>query len=181
MAEIQTGSSGSGLIGGIIDIGAGFGASSKQYKRARKMYRHRYQWAAEDLEKAGLNRILALTQGPGGPGTNVPQANLRGGMAEAARGAALLQAQLRQINASTAKTVAETAHISAGVPTARAKEDAMGWFWNQVREIVRGGTNSAKDMLSPEAKEFFNVDDWRKTQDGPKGSVVVDKFPRRKK
>ena len=153
---ITQGSSGSGLVGGIIDVGTGFAASSQAYKRARKMYRHRYQWAAEDLEKAGLNRILALTQGPGSPGTNVQQAKT-GGLAEAARGAALLRSQLRQIDASTAKTLMETEIIKAGVPTARAKEDVLKWFFDQLRGLVSEGTSSAKDLLSPEAKKAFGL------------------------
>ncbi len=154
---ITQGSSGSGLIGGLIDVGTGFAASSQAYKRTRKMYRHRFQWAAEDLEKAGLNRILALTQGPGSPGSNVPQAQTRGGLADAAAKAALLRSQLRQIDASTAKTIAETAIIGAGVPTARAKEDVLQWFFNQLRGAIRGGTNSAKDLLSPEARDAFGI------------------------
>lgn len=154
---IQSGSSGSGLIGGIIDIGAGFGAATKAFKRTRQMYRNRYQWTAKDLEAAGLNRVLALTQGPGASSGVSQPAQLRGGMSEAARGAALLRAQLAQISASTAKTLTETKLLEAGVPTAEAKEDVLQWFFNQLRSAVRGGTSSAKDLLSPEARETFGM------------------------
>ncbi len=149
---ITQGSSGAGLVGGILDAGLGFLSSRRQYQRTKKMFKHRYQWTASDLEKAGLNRILALTKGPGA-GTNIQQMG-PGGLGAAARGSALLDAQLKQIAATTAKTISETAIIDAGVPTARAKEDVLQWMFNQARKMI--GT-SAKNLLSDEAIGAFGL------------------------
>jgi len=150
-------SAGSGLIGGIIDVGTSFAASSKAFKRARQMYRNRYQWAAKDLEKAGLNRILALTKGPG-PSAGVISPARTGGLAAAAQGAALLRAQLQQIKATTAKTIAEENLLRARVPAAGAKEEVMQWFFDQVRGLIGDKSKfSAQNLLSPEAKKAFGV------------------------
>lgn len=65
--------SGAGLIGGLTAFYQPFisqhwaqSSSSRAYKRAVNMYKHRYQWATEDLKKAGLNPALAYTQGVAG-------------------------------------------------------------------------------------------------------------------
>ncbi len=146
---VTQGSAGSGLIGGILDSGLGFLASRRQYQRTKKMFKNRYQWTAADLEAAGLNRILALTKGPGA-GSNVAQANVQG----IGRGTALLAAQLQQIRATTAKTMTEERLLRAGVPTAEVKEETLRWFWHQARKLIK---SSAKDLLSPEAKEAFGM------------------------
>ena len=51
--------------------------SEQQHKWNVEDYQHRYQWAAEDMRKAGLNPILAATNGIGGSinGTSVPAAH----------------------------------------------------------------------------------------------------------
>ena len=53
-------------IGAAMDLtntGLGLYQSSKAYRRAKEMYQHRYQWAVDDLRKAGLNPIIAATGG----------------------------------------------------------------------------------------------------------------------
>lgn len=53
-------------IGAAMDIantGLGLYQSSKAYRRAKEMYQHRYQWAVDDMRKAGLNPIMAATGG----------------------------------------------------------------------------------------------------------------------
>ena len=40
--------------------------AAQQNKWNVENYQHRYQWAAEDMRKAGLNPILAATNGIGG-------------------------------------------------------------------------------------------------------------------
>ena len=47
----------------LANTGLGLYQSSKAYRRAKEMYQHRYQWAVDDLRKAGLNPVLAATGG----------------------------------------------------------------------------------------------------------------------
>lgn len=156
MGGALIGAAGVGAGGSLIDTGLGFLSAKIGYKRMKKMYKHRYQWAAQDLEAAGLNRILALTRGPG-VATQVPIGG-QSRIGEGARGAMLVAAQLDQIRASTAKTVTEDKLLRAGVPTAEVKEDVMQWLFERARSLFgEEGRNSAKDLLSPEAKKAFGV------------------------
>ena len=38
-------------------------SAAEQYHYAKKMYKHRYQWAMQDMRKAGLNPVLAANGG----------------------------------------------------------------------------------------------------------------------
>lgn len=59
----------SGLIGGAFQQQAGKKAAAKQMAFQQDAYKHRYQWQMQDMRAAGLNPILAYSQGPpGGPG-----------------------------------------------------------------------------------------------------------------
>lgn len=63
-------------IGAAMDIantGLGLYQSSKAFRRAKEMYQHRYQWAVDDLRKAGLNPVLAATGGVSTGGLNAGQ------------------------------------------------------------------------------------------------------------
>jgi putative heme iron utilization protein len=44
-------------------------AATKAFKRSRHLYKHRYQWMADDLAKAGINPILAASSGLSTSGT----------------------------------------------------------------------------------------------------------------
>ncbi len=58
--------------GVAADIGLSFLGSGVSGHRARKFYRHRYQWQLNDMRKAGLNPLL-MTSGGGGSAPNVGQ------------------------------------------------------------------------------------------------------------
>ncbi len=156
-----------GLIGGAVAGGVTSGlqalmsakAAKKAYRRMIRFYGQRHQLEAKDLEAAGLNRILSLTKGPG-VATAVPMARIPelSSVAESGRKTSLLQAQLGQIRASTAKTVAEERLLRAGVPTAEAKEDVLQWFFGRMRKMIGEGASSAKGLLSPEAKSVFGLE-----------------------
>lgn len=65
------------LAGGLLGQSSAREAAERQFEHQKALmdlqhqyqvedYKNRYQWAAEDMERAGLNRILAATQGIGG-------------------------------------------------------------------------------------------------------------------
>lgn len=56
----------SSIIGGALSNSAARHAATVANQRNIYNYQHRYQWAIEDMQKAGLNPILAATQGIGG-------------------------------------------------------------------------------------------------------------------
>lgn len=56
----------SSIIGGALSNSAARHAATVANQRNIYNYQHRYQWAMEDMQKAGLNPMLAATQGIGG-------------------------------------------------------------------------------------------------------------------
>lgn len=60
------GSAVGGLVGGALSNSASRHAMNAQISANRYDYQHRYQWAMQDMQAAGLNPILAATQGIAG-------------------------------------------------------------------------------------------------------------------
>lgn len=94
-----------GAIGGIISGNMSANANSAAAAQANawnvENYKHRYQWAVEDMRNAGLNPILAATNGIGG---NVNGAAALGTSYDIGGSAAAgAQAATAGENASTAK------------------------------------------------------------------------------
>lgn len=56
----------SSIIGGMLSNSAASHAATVANQRNIYNYQHRYQWAMDDMQKAGLNPMLAATQGIGG-------------------------------------------------------------------------------------------------------------------
>lgn len=56
----------SSIIGGALSNSAARHAATVANQRNVYNYQHRYQWSMEDMQKAGLNPMLAATQGVGG-------------------------------------------------------------------------------------------------------------------
>jgi len=83
------------------------GKQSADY--AKESYQHRYRWMVKDLQKAGLNPMLAVQQSPGSPPQptfeNIGEGAVKGYSAAAA--AKLLQEQLHTQRAMSQKTLAE--------------------------------------------------------------------------
>lgn len=62
---------GFGLAGSAISAAASFALQEDAQKFAKGMYKHRYRYTMADMRKAGLNPILAYSQGVGG-GVSAP-------------------------------------------------------------------------------------------------------------
>lgn len=54
------------IIGGALSNSADRHAATVANQRNQYNYQHRYQWSMEDMQKAGLNPMLAATSGIGG-------------------------------------------------------------------------------------------------------------------
>lgn len=102
----------SSIIGGALSNSADRHAATVANQRNQYNYQHRYQWSMEDMQKAGLNPILAATQGIGGSvnGASALSANynigegVTAGMSASAAGSS---AKAAQKQADTAQRVGE--------------------------------------------------------------------------
>lgn len=56
-----------GLAGDLIGAGISSAQAGAQRRFQERMYKHRYQYQMEDMQKAGLNPILAAGSQPPGP------------------------------------------------------------------------------------------------------------------
>lgn len=88
---------GAAIAGSIFDGMFNQNSANMSMKANKEAMQNRYQWAAKDMEKAGLNRILAL----GSPATGMPgQAAQIGGTAQAINQAKLVKSQINLNNAN---------------------------------------------------------------------------------
>lgn len=107
---------GASLLGGIFSARSAASRNKKQIALAREQMRFQermsstaYQRAADDLEKAGLNRVLALGNSASTPGGAMPQIQDEGAPAVATALAVKRQAaEIKNIEANTSKTVEDT-------------------------------------------------------------------------
>lgn len=136
-------------IGAAIGAGAtsalesGLGAyfanreSNQAWDRTKAIYERRYQWTMNDMRKAGLNPILAYQQGASGgaavPQTSQPQVKGQN-YVSTAKEAALLGAQLRNVEASSAKMEAE----AAGIASQNEQREFYGKLWSKANDVLDG-------------------------------------------
>lgn len=102
----------SGIIGGALSNSASRHAATVANQRNVYNYQHRYQWSLEDMQKAGLNPMLAATQGIGGSinGASALSANYNigeGVTAGMSAGAAANSAKAANKQADTASRLAD--------------------------------------------------------------------------
>lgn len=111
-----------GISAGLDAVGGYFSAQS-QYRMQKQMYKKRYQWQVQDMMKAGINPMLAFSQGAPVPGS--VQAPPYGGIGSRAAeagvkgfSAALMKKQLdSQLMVNESQVIKNTSEASA----ARAK------------------------------------------------------------
>lgn len=104
---------GSSSANALLQYGLNHAATKYAAGLQADMYKHRYQWAVEDMRKAGLNPILAATSGIGGSfsgasalGTSVPSI---GGEAAAMSNSALSRKQANNADALAKSTISANA------------------------------------------------------------------------
>lgn len=145
---------------GVTDMAqSGLGAyftnreTNQAWSRQKAVYTRRYQWMMNDMKKAGLNPILAYQQGPAG-GAAVPQSSsphVQGSnYVASAKEAALMGAQLRNIDAQTAKTQAETDAVAA----TNQQREFYGKLWekaNRVLDVLIDKYGPVIEKYAPEA------------------------------
>lgn len=110
------------MLGGIASaIGSGINAS-KNRKWMRKNYKNRYQWTMQDMKRAGLNPMLAYSQGVGGNIGAPPMADFSGlakvdetvaKHRELGQKGPVAKAQAGNLDANTGKAVADTGQSQA--------------------------------------------------------------------
>lgn len=119
----------------LLQYGLNHASTKYAAKLQADMYKHRYQWAVEDMRKAGLNPILAATSGIGGSfsgasalGTSVPSI---GGEASAMSSSALSRKQANNADALAKSTISANA-ASANKLAADADAVRQGIDFNRV-------------------------------------------------
>jgi len=156
------------VIGGIMHNDASSAASREQMGFQERMSSTAFQRSADDLQKAGLNRILALGSPESTPSGSMPDIQNVGQMVGSSASDSLRMAQdMREsqsrisVNdstkklqaAQTAATAASAKKISAEtVPIANtskieAKHPTISGFSRLLGQIIGGGTSSAKDVV----------------------------------
>lgn len=123
------------FVGGAIDHYYNKKNMDYQSKIQQMMYQHRYQWAVDDLKKAGLNPILAATSGIAGSMPGVSSAGSFGGdVSNAAVGVSNSAAANKAAKTGEAvgkSTIALNAS-SAAKYAADAEAIRQGTFFNRV-------------------------------------------------
>jgi len=136
------------IIGGAISAAGALKANSASAAFSKEGYKHRYQWQVQDMKRAGINPMLAATQGAGSVGQpnfeNVGAAAVsgaeKGNAAEtAAKQREVMQSVIDLNSASAGKARAETMAIPHNI----ALTDALVADANQ---RVQYGVASTENM-----------------------------------
>jgi hypothetical protein len=136
-----------------------------QVQDDRVNFQNRYNWTMADLERSGLNPMLAIGKASGGP-ASAKAAAMQASNTDLSMRDAIALAQLDQVKAQTAKTVAETeviedrgkkAQVEGSIWSRAGK--ALDWLNDTVgktgaktiRNLYQGASYHAQ-----EAQEYFN-------------------------
>jgi len=160
-----------GLAGGALGMagtGLSAGISVAEGKKARdfqkKVMKRRYQWMASDLEKAGINRILAPSIGAGGassPMANVPdfgQAISQGARAGSEVALKGMQRKLAEQNIAESAARTDASEAAARESDARRIRDNRREFYlvPDHPDLIKAGRG-----LQSQAKSFWMTPEIR--------------------
>lgn len=151
-------------------------AAKTQARRAESMFRNRYRWTVKDLEKAGLNKMLAFGAQPPIASPQGFAPNIKGGYAAAAQAGAEAsktsktadlvaenitadtnlkreESVLNEAKESQTRTLLPFQEASARADAFRARQEAMGASIQ--RELLSLALPGARAMASAQASEDF--------------------------
>lgn len=138
--------SGLGTLGGLISNDASAEQAHKNREFQRAMSNTAYQRAAKDMEKAGLNRILAVGSPASTPGGAMAQVQ---NLAESAKSGATSALAVRSANAALKRQEA-----SAGVLDVQRKLD------EDMLKLYNDSPEFKKAVLSGRLAKEANVPGW---------------------
>ena len=163
------------VIGGLFGKSGQSSANAANYKIAKenrawqeRMSNTAYQRSAQDLEKAGLNRILAIGSPSSTPAGNIatmqnenaPLAEgIKGGI-QSAMAMKTMQANIRNINARTELTDAQrralgpAATVGGGLEEiiVKSKDRLSGLDWGSMGDQIKRDVTTAKDYVTKTAE-----------------------------
>jgi len=167
---------GSSVIGGLFGSSGQSSANRANLKIAReqmafqeRMSSTAHQRAAKDLEAAGLNRILAL----GKPASTPPGASAKMENKNAIAAQSLMNmASIRSINATTAKTAAETENIKQNINIKNPTSSIMQLIQQAIEKIK----SSALDSIQKNKDAYHSIGLQLQNEDGSWGKPSTKLF-----
>lgn len=137
---------GASLIGASMQNSAAQAASREQMAFQERSARHSYQWATEDMRKAGINPILAYKQGGSGTlsgSTYTPQ-----NVGAAAATGATAGAGVASSAIAASRNQAELANIAADTALKSSQDKTQAAM--QIQALAQAGQANANAALSTE-------------------------------
>lgn len=139
----------------LLGFGLNHAATKYAAKQQADMYKHRYQWAVDDMRQAGLNPILAATSGIGGSfsgasalGTSVPSL---GSESSAMSSSALSRKQANNADALAKSTIEANAasanKLAADAAAVRQSTDFAGKYFPYELAFKRSTLDNARQQL----------------------------------
>lgn len=114
----------------------------------RDMFEHRYQMQVKDLKAAGLNPMLAYTQGPGGvPGSSAASAT-PGKVSDAFNTSRLVSAQEANIQADTLNKLTSNDLIEAQIDQTGSTADVNRKQLLQIESMIQKQAQEVKTLKS---------------------------------
>lgn len=154
------GSVASSLIGGLFGSSGAKrqNAANLQIAREQMAFQERmsntaYQRSAADLEAAGLNRILAIGSPSSSPqGASATMVNENEMAAQAAQAMARNIAEIENIQANTAKTMAETDKVPAEINKIKAEIGMINANQAFTHQQTRNKVQELQNLIAQEAQ-----------------------------
>jgi len=148
---------GGSLLGGLIGQRGQASANRANLKIAReqmafqeRMSSTAHQRSTKDLEKAGLNRILALGSPASSPaGAQATMQNEKAAMSQAVQNAALNAATIQNIRAQTKKTNTETKALGIKAGIGETGADVIDFIKTDMPDVM----GKVKDVLTFSGKQ----------------------------